>query len=72
MMLVAARSRRHSIGAHYRRDFPGAPVHPARTFLTWQSVEAELDRIEPRVPSQAPAREHHPIEPIAALTAVCA
>jgi L-aspartate oxidase len=34
MIAVAALRREHSLGAHYRTDFPSAPAAPLRSWLT--------------------------------------
>ena len=34
MIAVAALRREHSLGAHYRTDFPSAPAAPERSRLT--------------------------------------
>jgi L-aspartate oxidase len=39
LVAAAALQRRESIGAHFRRDFPQAPLNPGRSFLTLHEAE---------------------------------
>jgi L-aspartate oxidase len=46
LVAAAALQRRESIGAHFRRDFPQAPLNPGRGFLTLHEAETIAARCD--------------------------
>jgi L-aspartate oxidase len=48
MIAVAALRREHSVGAHYRVDFPERPATPTRSRLTLAEVFADAKAVAPR------------------------
>jgi L-aspartate oxidase len=47
MVVVSALRREHSVGAHFRLDFPERPVRPTRSQLTLAGALAAADEIAP-------------------------
>jgi L-aspartate oxidase len=45
MIVIAALRREHSLGAHYRADFPARPAAPARSRLTLAEAFADAEAI---------------------------
>jgi L-aspartate oxidase len=49
MIAVAALRREHSLGAHYRTDFPSAPAAPERSRLTLDDALAAAYALPVRI-----------------------